>query len=77
MLFGMPLLCQNLKEDFIMVVLNNGIMSAEIREVGAELRSLKKDGVEYMWAGRPEVWQGVAPLLFPICGGFLCCLFHP
>ena len=65
----MPLLCQNLKEDFIMVVLNNGIMSAEIREVGAELRSLKKDGVEYMWAGRPEVWQGVAPLLFPICGG--------
>ncbi len=52
-----------------MVVLNNGILSAEIRETGAELRSLKKDGVEYMWAGRPEVWQGVAPLLFPICGG--------
>ncbi len=41
-------------------------LSAEINSFGAELSSLKLDGVEYMWVG--EAWPSHAPLLFPICG---------
>ncbi len=36
---------------------------------GAELKSIKKDGVEYLWQGHADIWAGQAPLLFPICGG--------
>ncbi len=52
-----------------MITLNNGIMAAEISEKGAELRVLLKNGKNYMWQGIPEIWSGVAPILFPICGG--------
>lgn len=52
-----------------MVHLSNGIIKAEIAELGAELQSLQKGDVEYLWDGRPEYWNGRAPILFPICGG--------
>lgn len=52
-----------------MIKLTNGIISTEITELGAELQSLKKGDVEYLWDGRPEYWSGRAPILFPICGG--------
>lgn len=52
-----------------MVVLDNGNVRAEIAELGAELRSVKVNGEERMWNGDPAFWSGVAPVLFPICGG--------
>lgn len=51
-----------------MIHLTNGILSAEISEIGAEIKSLKKDGCEYMWSGDPQVWGNTAPVLFPIIG---------
>ncbi len=48
-----------------MIKLANGIISAEISEIGAELKSLKKDGYEYIWCGDSRVWAGTAPVLFP------------
>ncbi len=51
-----------------MVKLDNGIISAMISENGAELKSLKKDGYEYMWGGDKRVWGNTAPVLFPIIG---------
>ncbi len=48
-----------------MIYLNNGKLTAEITEVGAEIKSLKKDGYEYMWSGDPRVWANTAPILFP------------
>ena len=53
-----------------MLYLSNGIISAEISELGAELKSLKKDGFEYIWCGDARVWGNTAPVLFPI----LCAL---
>ncbi len=35
---------------------------------GAQLNSLKKDGVEYLWQGNPDYWAGQAPVCFPIVG---------
>ena len=52
-----------------MVVLENKEMRVELAEVGAEIRSVKRDGVEYMWDARAEVWASSAPMCFPICGG--------
>ena len=48
--------------------ISNGLLDVEISPIGAELRSVRMDGVEYLWqqeAGRPS---GLAPVPFPICG---------
>lgn len=50
------------------IKISNGTLSAEISTLGAELVSLKKDGFENIWEGNPEVWNGHAPILFPVCG---------
>ncbi len=49
-----------------MISLTNGIITAEVSEIGAELKSLRKDGCEYIWEGDPAIWAGTAPVLFPI-----------
>ena len=47
----------------------NGL-TAQIKETGAELHSLRVEatGEELVWQGDPAVWKGQAPLLFPIVG---------
>ena len=52
-----------------MTVLDNGIVRAEITEMGAEIRRLTVNGEERFYDGNPDYWTGVAPVLFPICGG--------
>ncbi len=52
-----------------MVTLKNTNIVCEISEIGAEIRSIKYNDKNQMWGGYPEIWSGVAPLLFPICGG--------
>ncbi|MBR7133525.1 MAG: aldose 1-epimerase family protein [Clostridia bacterium] len=52
-----------------MIILDNGHIKAEISERGAEIRSLTVDGEQRFWSGDPTFWAGVAPVLFPICGG--------
>ena len=49
-------------------VLKNGTLTATVESYGAELRSVVKDGAEYLWQGDPAYWAGRAPVLFPICG---------
>lgn len=41
-------------------------ITARISELGAELKSLKKSGKEYLWQGDSQVWSGSSPVLFPI-----------
>src|SRR4051812_3481441 len=49
-------------------VLRCGAMRATINAKGAELCSLQKDCVEYLWQADPDVWPRHAPVLFPIVG---------
>ncbi len=49
--------------------LNNSIIKVEISEHGAELRSVIKNGTEYMWQAAPEFWSRTSPVLFPFVGG--------
>ena len=58
------------KEAFDMnYSIGNHLLSAEIRSEGAELGSLKKDGLEYVWEADPLHWGHSAPILFPVVGG--------
>lgn len=52
-----------------MITLKNDEMTVTISEVGAEIRSVKRGDVEYMWDARAEMWASSAPICFPICGG--------
>ena len=43
-------------------------MEITVANKGAEIRSLKVDGREYMWNGDSKYWGRVSPILFPIVG---------
>lgn len=52
-----------------MITLQNDRLVLTISETGAEIRKLTLDDTDVMWSGDPAVWKGVAPLMFPFCGG--------
>ena len=51
--------------------LSNGILNVTIAEHGAELRSVIKNGTEYMWQADPKYWGKTSPILFPFVGASL------
>ena len=50
--------------------ISSGDLIAAIDEHGAELRSIKYQGREYLWQADPTYWDGQSPLLFPYVGRF-------
>ena len=48
--------------------ISNGEITASFKSQGAELTSLKKNGVEYVWQADPKHWNRHAPVLFPFVG---------
>lgn len=52
-----------------MITISNDILSVEISELGAELQHVVYNGKQMLWNGDPAVWSGIAPIMFPICGG--------
>lgn len=52
-----------------MIKLENALISVEIEELGAQLKSLTDvHKTEYIWQRDGEFWSSSAPLLFPIVG---------
>ena len=51
-----------------MEIISDGSIKVGISEDGAELRSIAKDGFEYLWQGDEKHWKRHAPLLFPFVG---------
>lgn len=49
-------------------VISNEYITVTVSAKGAELKSIVKNGKELLWQGDPRVWDGQAPVLFPICG---------
>lgn len=47
------------------VTIDNGLLSLTVDTLGAQMRSLKRNGTEYLWQGDPKYWDGQAPILFP------------
>lgn len=52
----------------MIIELKNGALTARLTSKGAELLSLTKNGVEYMWQKDPKYWAKTSPVLFPIVG---------
>lgn len=50
--------------------ISNDQLQLEISVFGAELHSVKKDEIEYLWQGDADFWGRQAPVLFPIVGKF-------
>lgn len=51
-----------------MVTIQSDLLTAQINPFGAELSSVVYGGREWIWEGDPAVWEGRAPILFPLCG---------
>ncbi len=53
--------------------IENDNFSLGVNDIGAELHSLKskKTGIEYIWYGTTEIWNGQSPVLFPVIGRVL------
>lgn len=53
-----------------MYTIKNKFLQVSIKEVGAELCSIKsgKSDKEYIWQANPDVWNSHAPNLFPVIG---------
>ena len=52
-----------------MVTISNSVLCVEIAKRGAEIQSIKRCGVEFMWSKDPLFWAQSAPIMFPMCGG--------
>lgn len=48
--------------------ISNTNISISVSSLGAELISLKKDNIEFLWQSEKTVWARYAPVLFPIVG---------
>ena len=48
--------------------LTNNILTIEVSEHGAEMKSLTKGGREYLWTGDERFWNRQSPILFPSVG---------
>lgn len=51
-----------------MQTLSNGNLTIKVKEHGAELASIVKNGTEYLWQADPKFWARHSPVLFPIVG---------
>lgn len=52
-----------------MVTLKNERVTLEIEKRGAQICKMTVNGKDVLWSGDPAWWAGIAPVLFPICGG--------
>ena len=53
----------------MLYTIKNDKLSAKIDTLGAQLRQISaSDGHEYMWCADERIWDGTAPILFPVVG---------
>jgi len=52
------------------IEIKNDKLTVGINTFGSELAYVKgAGGTDFLWTGDKTVWSGIAPILFPICGG--------
>jgi len=51
-----------------MHTLKNDLLTVQVKEHGAELASIRKGSIEYLWQADPAFWGRHSPVLFPIVG---------
>jgi galactose mutarotase-like enzyme len=53
------------------MIIKNSTLSVRINAFGAEVKSILKDNMEYLWQSDPKYWGRSSPILFPIVGRLL------
>ena len=48
--------------------IKNDFLNVEINSYGAELQSIKKNNIEYLWQGDEKTWKNKATNIFPFVG---------
>lgn len=48
--------------------IKNRFLTVQIKSIGAELQSIKKDNIEYLWQGDENSWKNRATNIFPYIG---------
>ncbi|WP_250278119.1 aldose 1-epimerase family protein [[Clostridium] colinum] len=48
--------------------IKNNFLNVEISTLGAELQSIKKNNIEYLWQGNEKFWKNKATNIFPYVG---------
>lgn len=51
-----------------MHTLKNDVLTVNVSDHGAELTSIRKGSIEYLWQADPAFWGRHSPVLFPIVG---------
>ena len=49
-------------------IIKNNDLTVKISTLGAELQSIKKDNIEYLWQGDEKSWKNKATNIFPYVG---------
>lgn len=49
-------------------IIKNRFLNIEINSIGAEMQSIKKDNIEYLWQGDNNTWKNKATNIFPFVG---------
>lgn len=53
------------------IILRGGALLAHVNALGAELKGVERDGLEYLWQGEESTYPRTSPTLFPVIGRFL------
>lgn len=53
------------------VILHSSRMRVHLNALGAELKGVEMEGLEYLWQGETGIYPRTSPTLFPIVGRFL------
>lgn len=53
------------------IILRSNRMRVHVNALGAEIKGVEMDEVEYLWQGEMEIYPRTSPTLFPIVGRFL------
>lgn len=58
------------------IILNSSRMRVYVNALGAELKGVEMDGMEYLWQGEAGIYPRTSPTLFPIIGRFLSDVYY-
>ena len=53
------------------IILRNETLTVHVNALGAELKGVEMNGVEYLWQGGADTYPRTSPTLFPVMGRFL------
>ncbi len=53
------------------IIIRSDKLTVHVNALGAELKGVEMDGLEYLWQGQKDIYPRTSPTLFPIVGRFL------